>query len=621
VEADRSHPVVGPFPVVFAVDRSTVARGGLVLAYFTLFSVLSIQTWASYTRYDADLAINDQLVWTASRFRPFHSTLIGHANISLGDHFAFFQVLLAPLYWLWPDPRTLLLAQTAGLAFAALPIGWTADRRLKSRALATAVVAAFLLYPPLHYLNLFEYHEVAWAVPTVALFLWALTAGRMRLAWLLFILSLAVKEEMAIVGAALGLYVALVERRRGVGLAMVAVAIAWGVGAMGIIMPRLTTVGGEFYYLRRYSQYGDSASAILLGLAARPWVVLGDLVGPGRPAYYLQLLLPLAALPLLAPAAFALALPSLVYLALGNSPGQYSILFHYQAPLIPLLLFATIAGLARLVRWGVPRWLAAGLLLGAAAVAYVVLSPAPLSRAFEAERYQGGEHAAILDRFVATVPPDTPISAARNVVSRFSRRERVYNFPTIADAEVVLLDYRGLVCCGFWEDDDHALRRFVADPAFWLVDAVDGAWLFHRGVPRPPAIDHPAAVEIGGQILLAGHDLVSRGDGRYDLTLWWQAIRRPDDRYTVFVHVLDARGQRVWQHDSEPLDGLFPTTEFPPGRFIPDRRRLDLAALPPGNYRVAVGLYEWGGGDRLPIPGTLGREFPDAQVLTTIVRE
>ncbi len=72
--------------------------------------------------------------------------------------------------------------------------------------------------------------------------------------------------------------------------------------------------------------------------------------------------------------------------------------------------------------------------------------------------------------------------------------------------------------------------------------------------------------------------------------------------------------------DSEPLDGLFPTTEFPPGRVIPDRRRLDLAALPPGEYRVYIGLYEWGGGDRLPIPATAGTEFPDAYLLTRIVR-
>lgn len=604
-----------------AFDRWTVVRVALVLAYFALFSALSILTWAAYTRYDADLAINDQLVWTASRFRPFASTLIGHATNSLGDHFALFQLYLAPLYWIWPDPRALLLAQSAGLALAAIPLGWIADLRLNSRSLGTVIVAGFLLYPALHFLNLFEYHEVAWAVPSLALFLWALTAGRMRLAWAFFILSLTVKEEMAIVGAALGLYVAFVARRPAAGLAMTALAVAWGVLTMGVVMPRLTTVGGEFYYLRRYSHYGDSAGAIALALITQPWIVLGDLSSPSRLVYYAQLLLPLAGLPLLAPTAFALAVPSLVYLALGNSPAQYSILYHYQAPVIPLLFFASIAGMARLLRWGVPRPVLATVVLGAAALGYVVLSPAPLGRAFEPERYSGGEHAAILDRVVATIPPDTPVSAARNVVSRFSRRERVYNFPTIADAEIVLLDYRGLVCCGFWEDDDHALRRFVADPAFWLVDAVDGVWLFHRGTPRPPTIQHPAAVAIGDQIRFAGHDLAPRGGHRYDLTLWWQALRRPDDRYTVFVHVLDPNGKRVWQHDSEPLDGLFPTTELPPGRLVPDRRRLDLSQLPAGDYRVYVGMYEWGGGDRLPVPSTAGTDFPDAILVTRIAVE
>ncbi|MFN8532239.1 MAG: DUF2079 domain-containing protein [Dehalococcoidia bacterium] len=601
-----------------AIDRWTIVRGGLVLLYFGILSALSIGTWASFTEFDADLAINDQLVWNASRFRPFASTLIEHADNSLGDHFAFFQVFLAPLYWLWPDPRTLLLAQTGGLALAALPLGWIADRRLGSRALATAIVAAYLLYPPLHYLNLFEYHEVAWAVPTLALFFWAISAGRTRLAWPFFLLSLAVKEEMAIVCAAAGLYVAFGDGRRRLGVALTVTAVVWGVVAMGIVMPSLNTAGGDFYYLRRYSQYGDSATTIMLALAQRPWVLLGDLAGPGRPLYYLQLLLPLAALPLAAPAALAMAIPSIVYLALGNSAAQYSILFHYQAPIIPLLLFATIGGAARLLRWRAPTWAVGGALLTTSVAGYLLLSPLPLGRTFAPERYDGGEHAAILTQFIARVPPDTPISAARNVVSRFSRRDRVYNFPNVADAEYVLLDYQHHVCCGFWEDDDNALRRFVADERYWLVDAADGVWLFERGTPRPPVIPQSSDVTIDGQIRLAGYGLAPRDEDRFDLTLWWQAIRRPDDRYAAFVHVLDNSGKRVWQSDGEPLDGLFPTSEWPAGRFIPDQRRLDLTGLPTGEYRVYVGMYEWGGGDRLPIPQTAGTEFPDSYLVTRI---
>jgi uncharacterized membrane protein len=589
-----------------------------VLLYLAVFATLSIQTWAAFTRYDADLAINDQLVWNASRLRPFQSTLIGHARISLGDHFSFYQLLLAPLYWLWPDPRTLLLAQTAGLALAAVPLGWIADLRLKDRALGSGLVVLFLAYPPLHFLNLFEYHEVAWAVPALAFLLWALVARRYRLAWLFFLLSLAVKEELAIVGAAIGLFVALVERQRRLGMAFLAVAVAWGVLAMAVVMPQFNEAGGGFYYLRRYSQYGSSAFEIGWYLVTHPTVVLGELLSPARLTYYLQLLLPLAGLPLLAPAALAPALPTVVYLALGNSPAQYSIQYHYQAPLIPLLLFATTAGLVRLRRWGLPRGLALAGLLATAGLGYLALSPAPLGRAFEPERYHGGEHALLLEQFISRVPPDTPISAARNVVSRFSRRERVYNFPTVADAELVLLDYRGLFCCGFWEDDDQALRRFVASGQFWLVDALDGIWLFARGTPQPPAIRSPLAVTIGDLFRLAGYDLTVRDASTAQLRLWWQALRPPGARYTVFLHVLDQQGRRVWQHDSEPLDGLFPTAEWPPGWYLPDVRRLDLGALAAGEYRVYVGMYEWGGGDRLPIPATHGTEFPDAYLLLSL---
>ena len=63
-------------------------------------------------------------------------------------------------------------------------------------------------------------------------------------------------------------------------------------------------------------------------------------------------------------------------------------------------------------------------------------------------------------------------------------------------------------------------------------------------------------------------------------------------RYKVFLHLLDAQGRLVAQHDSEPVGGLAPTTAWPPGATVRDRRALVLPdQLPPGSYTLSVGMY------------------------------
>ena len=42
-----------------------------------------------------------------------------------------------------------------------------------------------------------------------------------------------------------------------------------------------------------------------------------------------------------------------------------------------------------------------------------------------------------------------------------------------------------------------------------------------------------------------------------NVALYWQAKKVPADDYTVFVHLLDANGQLVASHDSQPMAGAF----------------------------------------------------------------
>jgi 4-amino-4-deoxy-L-arabinose transferase-like glycosyltransferase len=84
------------------------------------------------------------------------------------------------------------------------------------------------------------------------------------------------------------------------------------------------------------------------------------------------------------------------------------------------------------------------------------------------------------------------------------------------------------------------------------------------------------------------------------LDLSWQATEPIGEPYKVFLHLLDGDGQVTSQRDSEPVAGTRPTTSWVAGEPVADRYGLNLPVdLPPGDYRLVLGLYPAAGGERL----------------------
>ena len=98
-------------------------------------------------------------------------------------------------------------------------------------------------------------------------------------------------------------------------------------------------------------------------------------------------------------------------------------------------------------------------------------------------------------------------------------------------------------------------------------------------------------------------------------TLFWQALEPVEADYTVFVQLLDETGQVRGQHDSPPVNGRYPTRSWLPAQVVEDETVLKLAPdLPPGEYRIAVGMYELETGQRLEVKGKNGA-VPDNAIL------
>ncbi|HEY9458755.1 MAG TPA: DUF2079 domain-containing protein, partial [Gaiella sp.] len=72
-----------------------------------------------------DLGNMVQAVWSTAHGHPLRvTTLTGEQAFRLGAHIDPVLMLFAPLWWLWPSPDLLLVAQAVAIALGALPVYW-----------------------------------------------------------------------------------------------------------------------------------------------------------------------------------------------------------------------------------------------------------------------------------------------------------------------------------------------------------------------------------------------------------------------------------------------------------------------------------------------------------------
>jgi hypothetical protein len=155
-----------------------------------------------------------------------------------------------------------------------------------------------------------------------------------------------------------------------------------------------------------------------------------------------------------------------------------------------------------------------------------------------------------------------------------------------------------------WFQDDYASSQRFFSPS----EAVSPLTIWRYGpLSKPQTVD----AMFGDRIRLLsvwtadrvapGEDLVARLD--------WTALGTVDQEYIVFVHMLDANGDRIASHDGVPRDKKSPTHTWFPGYVVPDVHRFPVPAdTPAGTYALWAGMYTWPDLVRLPVQDRAGVE-------------
>lgn len=143
-------------------DISEIAVYLSVILYTLIFSYFTVLKYDSFNAYAWDLGIFDQSLWTTAHAgRFFFSTVEQYINptgVYFGIHFSPILFLVLPFYSLYSSPLTLLIFQSFILGLGALPLYFLAQRILNMKTTSVVFSLVYLLYPPLHGINWFDFH-------------------------------------------------------------------------------------------------------------------------------------------------------------------------------------------------------------------------------------------------------------------------------------------------------------------------------------------------------------------------------------------------------------------------------------------------------------------------------
>jgi hypothetical protein len=146
----------------------------------------------------------------------------------------------------------------------------------------------------------------------------------------------------------------------------------------------------------------------------------------------------------------------------------------------------------------------------------------------------------------------------------------------------------------------------------------DVGTLFVNGEGRqfsPPSPDTPLAVDLGSTLALVGFNGPILSGQSLDLRLFWQAVQEMDISYKFFVHVYDMdSGELLAQLDTIPRDWAYPTNLWHAGEYVNDHLSIPLSNIPPGTYRVEIGVYHPDTGERLIAVDELGNPYTNNSI-------
>lgn len=504
---------------------------GTAIGFWAVCSALALwryyQFYPSYATFDQ--GIFNQVFWNSLHGDFFQSSLSSTESIAvaqdgippnvayhrLGQHFTPALMVWLPMYALFPSPAGLSLLQVTLVAIAGVALYGLARQRLPAQLSALITISYFAANAVIGS-TLANFHDFC----QIPLYLFGLLLALEKRWWgvlgLLALLTLLVREDAGVVLFGVGFYLLLLrrDRTRWLGLALCLLSVGYMAILTLVVMPLFSEDLSRRFMVEQFGQFVEKENASTLevvgAMLRQPLRLVQEIVQPigstGR--YLVGQGLPLAFVPWISPASWAIAGFPLLQIFLRQDPSALALDRRYAITVVPGLFYGAIIWWSQHPHrlkptfrrvWLICILLALGLTLISnpnRALSWILPdSIQPLVYTTPARQV---EHAQALRSLLASIPADASISASSFIVPHVSGRRQVLRFPQLRlqndQQKLVAVDYAIVDLWQFqqyesvypWEQEQlqrslKGINRMLQGDRYGLTQFRDGVAVLQRG--------------------------------------------------------------------------------------------------------------------------------------------
>jgi uncharacterized membrane protein len=394
---DRPRVAISPTHLLLALG---------ITAYILIFTAAAFYKYDSYLM-GFDLGVHEQVLWNTAHGRIAASSAFANTDSYFGIDIIPTELLLAPIYALFPSVYTMLFLKTLALALGAVPVYLLVRDRFQSLEIGDwrsgetqrdnlqspisnfqlpelaglVFAAAFLLYLPVQYMNLYEFQIRAFATTFLVWAFYGLERRRFGLFLTFALLALGCRSEVGLVLIGVGVYgvrdwrLEIRDWQRSnlqspisnlqfikFGVLPILFGLGWFILCLQVLIPMFRNGAPSLYLSVVYGTIGDqpwlgnTPGEIFRTLLTQPGFVLQEVFfgaegrGAARVQYLIEMFLPFGFLLLLQPRMLLITLPIFGLNLLSNTPQLHAgASFHYQALIIPFMVIGSAYALEWLI--------------------------------------------------------------------------------------------------------------------------------------------------------------------------------------------------------------------------------------------------------------------------------
>lgn len=407
----------------------------LIFCFGFLYTFIAITKYLHYQT-GLDLAIYVQSMWYYTHFQlPYVTLYPTYGDLVWADHFSPSLMLLTPFYFLWKDPRTLLILQSFIFVAGALPIYWFAKEKLQNNLLALALAFVFLTYFGVQFPLTFDFHVGTMAASFMTWILWTMFKEKWKTFFVLCVIASGFKEDMPLYIAAISIYLILARRNWKLGFIMFFLFFGYAYMVTEKIMPTLAHQAAKTFSLSYFSLRPDYIESVFFDSPIKintMFMSFSDVLFlPFLSEYFL--LLPIAHF--------------FINFSNPSFPGRWGIYLHYRGYSAAMMVYGAMFGYLFLIRkWPdifntilAKRILAMFFIFNA--LLFDVFLHLPLNVLSKSQFYYKESWIHDNNEVIKRIPPDAYVLTNNNLAPQVAYRKNIFYYPQNIDkADYIFAD-------------------------------------------------------------------------------------------------------------------------------------------------------------------------------------